>query len=187
MKSANNLQKGDVIELNGAPHIVQAIATQTPSARGGSMLYKIRLRNVISGNSRQETWKGDESFPEVHFEKRQVQYLYRQQESCCFMDLEDYSQFEQQADAIADDLQYLIEDMEVQALVIDGVVRGLQLPDTVALEVIETTPVIKGASATARTKPATLQTGVVVQVPEYLSEGETIKVDTRTGKYLGRA
>jgi elongation factor P len=187
MKSANNLQKGDVIEFSGQPHIVQAVATQTPSARGGSMLYKIRLRNVITGNSRQETLKGDASFPEVSFEKRPVQYLYRQQDSCCFMDLEDYSQFEQDAEAIADDLQYLIEDMEMQALVIDGVVRGLQLPDTVTLEVVETTPVIKGASATARTKPATLQTGLVVQVPEYLAEGEVIKVDTRTGKYLGRS
>jgi elongation factor P len=187
MKSANSLKKGDVIELSGAPHVVQKIATQSPSARGGSMLYKIRLRNVISGNSRQETWKGDISFPEVHFERRPVQYLYRQQDSCCFMDLEDYSQFELQVDAISEELNYLLEDMEMQALVIDSVVRGIQLPDTVNLAVTETTPVIKGASATARTKPATLETGLIVQVPEYLSEGETLKVDTRTGKYLGRA
>lgn len=187
MKSASSLQKGDVIELSGAPHIVQTIASQSPSARGGSMLYKIRFRNVISGNSRMETLKGDVSFPEILFEKRPVQYLYRQKESCCFMDLEDYSQFELQADTIVDELNYLLEDMEMHALVIAGVVRGLQLPDTVSLAVTETTPVLKGASATARTKPATLETGLVVQVPEYLSESETVKVDTRTGKYLGRA
>jgi elongation factor P len=108
MKSASSLQKGDVIELSGAPHIVQTIASQSPSARGGSMLYKIRFRNVISGNSRMETLKGDVSFPEILFEKRPVQYLYRQKESCCFMDLEDYSQFELLADTIVDELNYLL-------------------------------------------------------------------------------
>ena len=187
MKSASSLQKGDAIEFSGAPHIVQTIASQSPSARGGGMIYKIRIRNVITGNSRLESFKGDQSFQEVLLEKRLVQYLYKQQGSCCFMDLEDYSQFELLADSISEELDYLVDDMELQAIVIDSIVRGLQLPDTVNLSVTETTPVIKGASATARTKPATLQTGLVVQVPEYLCEGEIVKIDTRTAKFLGRA
>ncbi len=103
------------------------------------------------------------------------------------MDLEDYSQFELAEETIEEETQFLIEDMELTALVIDGAIRGIQLPDTVSLKIIECDPAIKGASATARTKSAIVETGFNLQVPEYMENGEVIKIDTRTGEYLSRA
>ena len=187
MKQASQLQKGDAITLAGQPHVIQQITAHSPSARGGTMLYKFRARNLLSGQNRSESCKGDQSFEEVEVDKRPVQYMYRKQGTCFFLDQEDSSDFQMPEDTLEEELNYLLEDMELNALVIDGAVRGLELPDTIDLQVTETTPAMKGASATARTKPATLQTGLIVQVPEYLAAGEVIKVDTRTAKFLGRA
>jgi elongation factor P len=104
------------------------------------------------------------------------------------MDLENYEQFELFQEDIEDILPFLVEDMEgISALTSDGKVLTLRMPDTVELEIVECAPSMKGASATARTKPATLTTGLIVQVPEYIEHGETIKVDTRERKYLSRA
>ncbi len=186
MLNASQLKKGLVVEVNGLPHIIGTISCQTPSARGGATLYKIRARNVISGQKTDITCKGDESFKESDYQKKPIQYLYRDQEKFCFMDLEDYSQFELTAGDIEDEAMYLVEDMELLSLVVEGVVRGIQLPDTVSLTIVECDPAIKGASATARTKTAVLETGLNVQVPEYLTQDEVVKIDTRTAKYLGR-
>ena len=103
------------------------------------------------------------------------------------MDLETYEQFELNADFIGDDINFLLEGMECTALLIEGVVKALSLPDTVVLKVTECDPSIKSASATARTKNAVLETGFNIQVPEYLESGESIKVDTRSGEFLSRA
>lgn len=187
MKNASQLQNGDTIEINGQPHVVETMQAQSPSARGGTMLYKFRARNLLTGQARNESCKGDQGFVEIEVEKRPIQFMYRQQGSCNFMDLEDYTDFNLTEDAIQQELNFLLEDMELLSLVIDGKVCGLQLPDTIDLRVTETTPAIKGASATARTKPATLETGFIVQVPEYLAQDEVVKVDTRTGKFIGRA
>ncbi len=187
MPLANQLKKGHVVGINNEPHIIGQISCQTPSARGGATLYKIRARNVISGNKTDLSCKGDESFKEADYQKKPIQFLYRNSGNFCLMDLEDYSQFELAEETIEEETQFLIEDMELTALVIDGAIRGIQLPDTVSLKIIECDPAIKGASATARTKSAIVETGFNLQVPEYMENGEVIKIDTRTGEYLSRA
>ena len=187
MITAKQLKKGTVVEINGEPHTVSAVITQSPSARGGATLYKIRANGVLKGQKVDLSCKGDESFREVDCQKKPIQILYREPDKVCFMDLEDYSQFHLPETMLQEELQFLLENMEVTALVIDGVVRGIQLPDTVDLKITQCDPAIRGSSATARTKSATVETGYTLQVPEYLEEGEQIKVDTRNGKYVSRA
>ncbi|MDP7398598.1 MAG: elongation factor P [Lentisphaeria bacterium] len=187
MISASALKRGTAIDINGEPCIVENIQVKTPSARGGATLYKFRARSIVTGHKVDQSVKGDISYEEAVYDKKEVQFLYRGQDSCTFMDLDDYSQFELDTAALAEAANFMVEDMELTALVIDGVVRGMQLPDTVNLEVVECDPAVKSASATARTKNATLQTGFTVQVPEYLEAGEIVKIDTRDGRFLSRA
>lgn len=187
MPSASQLKKGMVIEVQGQAHMVQQIIVQTPSARGAATLYKIRARNVVKGQKADLSCRGEEMFKELELERRQAQYLYKDQDRLCFMDLESYEQFELPEEMLADDAAYLVDDMEVTAMVIEGKVSAIALPDTVELTIVECEPAVKGASATARTKTATLQTGLEIQVPEHIENGDTVKVDTRDGRYLGRA
>ncbi len=187
MISANQLKKGVVIEINGEPHIVETVAAHTPSARGGATLYKIRTRSVITDQKVDHSCKGDEEYNEATFEKKPVQFLYRGQDRFCFMDLEDYSQFELPAEFIGKETGFLTEDLEVTALLVEGTVKGIQLPDTVTLEIAECDPSVKSSSATARTKNAVVETGFRLQVPEHLEVGEVIRIDTRDGRYLGKA
>ncbi len=188
MPKASELKRGSIVQIDGAPHILEDLHVQTPSARGGASLYKCRFRNLATRQKLDRSMKGDEMLGEANFEKREVQYLYCQGDAHVFMDLTDYSQFELAADAIDEERYYLVEDMEgIFALVSDGKVLSIELPPTVELEITETSPAIKGASATARTKPATLSTGLTVHVPEHISTGTVVRVDTRTGAFLGRA
>ena len=121
-------------------------------------------------------------------DKSEVQYLYKDGDRYSFMDLESYDQFELMEADIEDILPFLIEDMEgIIALVSEGRILTLQMPDTIDLEIVECPPAMKGASATSRTKPATLSTGLIVQVPEYIAPGEIVRVDTRDRKFLSRA
>ena len=186
MVQASTLKKGMVIEINGSAHVVETVFTRSPSARGGNTLYKTRTRNLVTGQKADHSFKGDDTFKEPDYEKKAVQYSYMDGDNYVFMD-EDYNQYELNADFIGDDINFLIEDMECTALLIEGAVKGLTLPDTVNLEVIECDPSMKSASATARTKNAKVSTGFELQVPEYLESGEIIKIDTRTGAFLSRA
>jgi elongation factor P len=116
-----------------------------------------------------------------------LQYSYFDGENYVFMDTEDFSQFEQSADDLEGQLGYLVEGMEgIIGLLMDGKLLAVELPQTVSLSITDTAPGIKGATATGRTKPATLSTGLEVQVPEYLEPGETIKINTQTGKFMSR-
>jgi len=188
MPKASELKSGSIVEIKGDPHMVESVQIQTPSARGGASLYKFRFRNLANGQKLDQTSKGDDAFGEISFQRREVQYVYRQQDEYTFMDLADYSQFALREKELGDAVNYLREDMEgILALIADGKVLGVEMPPVVELEIVECDPSIRGASATARTKPAKLTSGLVVQVPEYLAPNETIRVDTRTGKFLGRA
>ena len=134
------------------------------------------------------TLRGGESLPEADFRKRPVKFMYADATHVHFLDQEDYNQYSLAKEDLAEESQYLTESLEgVQALIYNDECVGVQLPVAVALKVVQCDPGVKGASATARTKPATLETGLIVQVPEYLSQGEVIKVDTRTATYLSRA
>ena len=185
---ASDLAKGAIIAINNEPHTVVSIGIHTPTARGGGSIYKVRYRNAKSGAKVDQTYRSDDVLEEIDFSKSEVQYLYKSGDSYTFMDLEDYSQFDMKEAEIENCIPYLLEDMEgITALMSDGNVLGLVMPDHMEMEIIETDPSIKGASATARSKPATLQTGLIVQVPEYISQGEVIKIDTRNNSFMSRA
>lgn len=185
---ANQLNRNSVVSINSVPHTVTSISVQTPSARGAASLYKVRFRNAKTGQKLDQTYRGDDALEEVDLVRKDVQYLYKSGDAYTFMDLEDYSQFDLQAGDIESAIPYLLDDMEgITALISDEKVLALLMPDTVEIEVTETGPSMKGASATARTKPATLTTGLIVQVPEYISTGEIIKIDTRNNQFLSRS
>lgn len=188
MIKACDLKKSSVIDIDGTPHIIQKIASQSPTARGGTTIYKVRFRNVSTKQKVDQTYRSDDALQETSFDSKQVQYLYQDGDRYAFMDLENYEQFELFKEDIEECLPFLVEDMEgIIALISDGKVLTLRMPDTIELEIVECPPAMKGASATSRTKPATLTTGLIVQVPEYIEPGESIKIDTREQKFLSRA
>jgi elongation factor P len=185
---AKDVKRGSIINHQEAPCMVETVTVQTPSARGGNTLYKFRARNLITKQKVDVTLKGTESLEEADFERRPVSFMYADATHLHFLDQVDYNQYSLPKDDLADESKYLTEALEgVQALIYYEQCVGIQLPLTVELLVVECDPGVKGDSATARTKPATLETGLVVQVPEYLGEGERVKVDTRTGQFLSRA
>ena len=188
MIRASDLKKGEAVKIDGDPRIVETVTVQKPSARGSVTLYKFRFRSAQSKRKTDLTFRGDDVFEEADLERRQVQILYGDASSFSVMDRQDYSQFTLTKDELENEWPFLAEGMEgLVALTSDGRVLGLELPALVPLTITETRPSVKGGSVTARTKPATLSSGLVIQVPEYLSSGEVIRVDTRTGLYASKA
>lgn len=188
MIKACELEKNSIVEINGDPHVVEQIRVQTPSARGAATLYKVRFRNVRTRAKLDQSFKGDDPLQDTEFDTRIVSFSYREGDVFVFMDETDYTQIELHADEIADAVPYLTDGLEdIKALTQGERVLCIQLPDSVVLEVTETAPSMRGASVTARTKAATLETGLVVQVPEYIESGEHVRVDTRSGEFIQRA
>lgn len=187
MPKASDLKKGEVIEIDGTPHVVKQLAAKSPSSRGASTLYKVRFDNLLTGQTRNETYKGDDLLKEADCQKMQVQFSYTDGTQYIFMDMENYSQHALGLDSMEGQLEYLTEGLEgITALLVDGMIVAVELPQSIVMEVIETPPAIKRASASARTKPATLTTGLVVQVPEYVEQGEKVKINTANGKFMSR-
>jgi elongation factor P len=185
---AKDIKTGTVLNFNDAPHIIEGITVQTPSARGAATLYKYRARNLITKQKQDITLKGGESLDEANFERRAVKFMYADGTHVHFLDDVDYNQYALPKEELEEESQYMTESLEgIQSLIYNDECVGIQLPVTVALTITQCDPAIKGNSATARTKPATLETGLIVQVPEYMKEGEIVKVDTRTGEFLSRA
>lgn len=187
MKSATDISRGDVIDLDGAPWLVLETNSQTPSARGASLLVKVRLRNLVTGQVLARTFRGGDPVSSADCERRPVQFLYRQAPESVFMDLESYEQLTLGDEILGDAAGYLVDGLELRSLVYNGRVIAVEPPLTVELEVVETAPAIKGATAQAQLKPATLETGITVQVPPYITAGERIRVDTRDGRFVERA
>jgi elongation factor P len=188
MIAASDLKKGDAVKVGGDPCLVEVKTVNKPSARGAVTLYKFRFRNLRTGGKSDVTLRGEDMFEEADLERKPVQILYGDASSYTFMDSQDFTQFSLTKDEIEGEWPYLTESSEgLIALLSDGLVIGLELPTTVALPIVETRPPMKGGSVTARTKPATLSTGLVVQVPEHLETGDRIRVDTRTGEYASKA
>src|SRR4051794_29843437 len=185
---AKDFKRRMVVEIDGAPHMIEQIQVQTPSARGAATLYKVKARNLKTRNRVEKSYRGTDSLAESSFERRAVQYLYRDGDEFHFMDSADFTQFSFSADDLRDIASFMTENMDgVEAMVVDDEVIAIELPDTVELPITETAPGVRGNSATGRTKPATLSTGHIIQLPEHLDPGVTVRVDTRTGEYLGRA
>ena len=185
---AKEIKNGSVVVYAGAPVLIQGISVQSPSARGAATLYKFRARNLVTKQKTDITLKGTESLEEADFQKRSVNIMYTDANHMHFLDQEDYQQYSLPLEEVESERNYIKEGLEgILALIYNEECVGIQVPATVKLLVSECDPGVKGNSATSRTKPATLETGLVIQVPEYLKQGEIIKVDTRTGDYLSRA
>ncbi len=185
---ASEVKKGMVFKVDGKTIVVKEVQVQSPSSRSGNTLYKVRGRDVVSKQKFEASYKGEDALDDVDLMRRKVQFLYRDGDGCTFMDGETYEQYTLSDEALEDEIKYLSDGLDgIYTLIVDDVPMGIELPGTVALEIVETSPSIKGASASARTKPATLTTGLVVQVPEYISPGEVIKVNTDTAEFVSRA
>jgi len=185
---ASDLKRGMVVDINGIPHAVKQVEVKSPSSRGATTLYKVRFTNLKSGQKLDESLKGDDSFKEAELIRAKVQYSYKDAENYVFMNSEDYAQYTLNEDDLEGQIEYLTEGLEgIVALLIDDEILGIELPASVVLAIVETAPVIKGSSASARTKTARLSTGLEVQVPEYLEIDELIKINTETGKFMARA
>ncbi|MBL4826804.1 MAG: elongation factor P-like protein YeiP [Spongiibacteraceae bacterium] len=188
MPKASEVKKGDVVEYKGDPHIVKQVESKSPSSRGAATLYKIRMNHIKTGRKVDESLKGDEVLADIDFERRKLQYSYLDGDTYVFMDEEDFSQHSLSEQELASDRFYISEGMEsVAGLLVEGQLMGIELPQSMIMTVLETAPGVKGASASARTKPATTTTGLVVQVPEYLETGEKIKINTADGRFMTRA
>jgi len=185
---ASDLKNGAVINIDGAIYVAKEVTVKTPSSRGANTLYKVSFRNVVTKQKLNQSYRGDDTVQEVEFSRRPVQLIFRDNDSCTFMDNESYEQHSLPNDLIEEELPYLLDGMEgIELLVSGDAVLGIELPGTVEMEIVACAPSMKGASATARSKPATLSTGLVVQVPEYLAQGERIRINTQTGKFTSRA
>ncbi len=188
MLRACDLKRGGFVEINGIPHQLDSLQVTNPSARGAATLYHFRFRNLVTKAKLDHTVKGEELYKEADFEVRATQFLYENQGVYAFMDQETYEQFELPEDEVEAVKPYILPDMEdLKAIISDGKVLAIQPPQKVTLEITQCDPVMKGASATGRGKPATCETGLVVTVPEYIVMGEKIIVETATGEFVARA
>lgn len=185
---AKEIKPGSVVVYEGDPVLMLAVQVQSPSARGAATLYKFRGRNLVSGQKIELTLKGPDSLDLADFQKREVSVMYRDSEQIHLMDSENYNQYSVDLNDISEQLPYLAEGLDgIRALIYNDGCVGLELPASIEMDITQCDPAVKGNSATSRTKPATLETGLVIQVPEYIKEGERIKVDSRTGEFLSRA
>lgn len=187
MPKAAELKKGMIVEINGATYAVKEIDVKSPSSRSGTTLYKVRFNNVQTKQKLDESFKGEDFLKEVDFSRRAAQYLFKDGDMYTFMDMEDYSQHSLNGDDLEDQVDYLVDGLEGIYLLMSGErLLGIELPQSVNLAITETSPAIKGASATSRTKTAVLSTGLEIQVPEYMEAGEVVRVNTDTGKFMSR-
>ncbi|PWI34067.1 elongation factor P-like protein YeiP [Vibrio albus] len=188
MPKASDIKKGFAVSLNGKVLLVKDFDITTPGGRGGAKIYKFRFKDLATGAKVEESFKSDEMLETVEMTKRQVMFSYIDGEEYIFMDNEDYSQYTFNQGDIKDELLFITEEtLGVQAVLINGSAVAIELPASVDMVIEETDPSIKGASASARTKPARFATGLTVQVPEYIASGEKIKINTTDCKFMGRA
>ncbi len=185
---AKEIKTGAVVVFEGSPVIVEGLSVQSPSARGAATLYKFRGRNVVTRNKIDFVLKGTESLNEADFGKRPVQLMYTDTTQIYLMDQESYQQYELPLEDATEQMQYVTEGLEgVKALIYNDECVGIEIPSTIELTIKQCDPSVKGNSATSRSKPAILETGLQIQVPEFIKEGERVKVDSRTGEFLSRA
>ena len=185
---AKEIKNGSIVVFNGDPVVINSVKVQTPSARGAATLYVFRAKNIVTKQKVDIKLKGTDNLDEADFQTREIKLMYADNESAHFLDQEDFNQYTLSLEDVADEIRYVTEDLEgMSAMIYNDECVGISLPAAVVLQITQCDPGVKGNSATSRTKPATLETGLEIQVPEYLKEGEKVKIDTRTGEYLSRA
>ena len=185
--NVTELGRGDILEIDGDPWQATEVQSQTPSARGASLLIKAKVKNLRTGQTLAKTWRGGETVTTAEVDYRPAQYLYRQGDDFVFMDLASYEQTTLDVTKVGDAAGYLLENAELKAVLFQDRVIALNLPLSVDLTVEDTMPAIKGATAQAQTKAAKLETGLEIQVPSYLESGEMVIVDTREARFVSRA
>lgn len=188
MPNASELRRGGRVEIEGEPYAVLDVHFQSPSARGAATLVKTKVRNLRTGNVFDRTFKAQDRVIEPQVELRAVQYLYADDGGYHFMDGQTYEQFALTVDDLGDAAGYLTEGLSgIRSVLFNDRVISIELPQTIVLRVEQTDPALKGATAQAQTKAATLETGLVIQVPAYLESGELVQVDTREARFIARA
>lgn len=185
MISTNDFKTGLTIEIDG--DVYQVVEFQHVKPGKGAAFVRSKIRNMRTGGVVERTFNAGEKIPRARIERKEVQYLYNDGSSYNFMDMETYDQMALTAEQLGDAVKFLKENMNIKLLFFQGKSIGVDLPNFVELEVVETEPGIKGDTASGGSKPAKLETGYVVQVPFFINIGDVLQIDTRTGAYIKRA
>ncbi|MBO5207925.1 MAG: elongation factor P [Lachnospiraceae bacterium] len=184
MISAGDFRNGITIEFEG--NVYQIIEFQHVKPGKGAAFVRTKLKNIINGGVVEKTFRPTEKCPQARIDRKDMQYLYNDGDLYNFMDVETYDQIALNADAVGDSLKFVKENEMVKICSYNGNVFAIEPPLFVELEITDTEPGFKGDTATGATKPAIVETGAKVMVPLFVSQGEVIKIDTRTGEYLSR-
>ncbi|MGB0943737.1 MAG: elongation factor P-like protein YeiP [Marinomonas sp.] len=187
MPKASEIKKNTAVEYNGEVYIVRDIERSVPQGRAGGSIYRMRMYNVVNNHKIDESFKDSDMINLADLVRRASAFSYSDGNEYVFMDNEDYSSYSLDKDAIEDELLFITEETAgIQVIMVNDSPVGLELPINVELTIEQTDPSIKGGSATARTKPAELTTGLIVQVPEHISTGDRIKINVEERKFVGR-
>lgn len=181
---AGQLKRGQAIDHQGEVYLVNALDWVKPGK--GPAYVQLKLRHVKSGKLIDKRFRSAETVEAISVDRRRLQYSYDQGDNLVFMDPQSYDQIEVPGELVGDDKRYLTYGIELDVQIVDGQVLGVLIPPAVVLEVTQTEPGLKKAAATDTTKPATTETGLTVNVPVFINQGDKIKVDTENGKYLER-
>ncbi|HDQ41322.1 MAG TPA: elongation factor P [Desulfonatronum sp.] len=184
MPSTSEFKRGLKIEIDDAPYEIVEFLHVKPG-KGGAFV-RTKLRNLLTGRVVDQTYRSGEKFPKPDLETREMQFLYHDGTGYVFMDLTTYEQLTVTEEQAGEKGKYLLDGQQVKVLLFRGQAIDIDLPTSVVLEVTETEPGLKGDTVSGATKPAMVQTGLTVSVPLFINQGDAIKVDTRTGEYLGR-
>ena len=185
MVTAGDFKNGITLEMDNA--IWQVIEFQHVKPGKGAAFVRTKLKNIVSGGVVEKSFRPTEKFTLAHIERKEYQYLYADGDLYNFMDTETFEQIALAKEDVGDALKFVKENENVKVLSHNGNIFGIEPPLFVELEVTETEPGFKGDTATGATKPATVETGAQINVPLFINQGEIIKIDTRTGEYLGRS
>ena len=184
MLESGDLRKGVKIEIDGEPYILVQFEFVKPGK--GQALYKCKLKNMVTGVQFDKTFRSSEKFKQPDLEEQEMEYLYAEGNQFCFMNMTTYEQEFLSEEQLGDAKNFLKENTVCNILLFEGRPIGISLPIFINLKVEQTDPWVKGDTASGDSKPATLETGYVLQVPPFIEEGERIKIDTRTGAYVER-
>ena len=183
--STNQFKTGMAIEIEGQPFTIVDFQHVKPG-KGGAFV-RTKVRNIATGAVLDKTFRAGEKFERMHTQSRKMAYLYSTEDEVVLMDNDSYEQVSVSPAMAEDALKWVVENMEVDLFYLNGVPFEVQAPNFVELLITKSDPGVQGNTAQGATKPATLESGATVQVPLFIEEGERVKVDTRTGEYLGRA
>ena len=184
MLESGDLRKGLKLEIDGDPYVITQFEFVKPGK--GQALYKCRLKNMVTGAQFDRTFRSGEKFNEANLEELEMEYLYSDGDSYCFMNTSNYNQEFLSADQVEDVIAFLKENTRCSMLFFENRPIGLTLPNFIELRIVKTDPWVKGDTASGDSKPAELETGHSVQVPPFVEEGQLVKIDTRTGQYVER-